>query len=188
MTDLRPLVILGGLTLATAAVGMPWDLDMVDSESVKAFEQPMAVLPEGVMSQENLLTPIAWRKNLQRESAAAQATTNPITYDDRAAATGEKMYTTYCTPCHGDGVTVGPVGEAGRFPGVVALAGDAGRLQHVTDGHVYFTIRNGGAIMPGYGHAMDDREMWSLVGWMRANLPNSKAPVPRPAPAEEAAP
>jgi mono/diheme cytochrome c family protein len=35
--------------------------------------------------------------------------------------------------------------------------------------------------MPGYGHAMNDEEMWAIVGWMRDAIPDSKAPVVEPA-------
>lgn len=166
---------------AGPAWALPWNIDMVDSAAVKAYERVMMPLPEGVMSQPNLLTPVGYRRNYVRESAEGQALTNPL---DASApdilATGERMYNIYCQPCHGDGVALGPVAAPGRYPGVAVLAGPSGRLQGRTDGHVYLTIRNGGGIMNGYGWAMNDREMWSVVAWMRANLPNAKAPVIAP--------
>ena len=93
------------------------------------------------------------------------------------------MYNIYCTPCHGDGETVGPVGEPGRFPGVVSLAGAAGVAKLRTDGWIYLTIRNGGAIMPYYGWAMSDDEIWATVHYIRT-MPNSQYIPPAP-PAEE---
>ncbi len=83
------------------------------------------------------------------------------------------MYGIYCTPCHGDGVVVGAVGEPGRFPGVVPLAGPRGIAKSRTDGWIYLTIRNGGAIMPNYGWAMSDEEMWAIVDYVRT-LPNAQ--------------
>lgn len=187
----------GALVGATEAQAMPWDVDMVDAQMVRAFEREMEPLPDGVMSQPNLLTPISYRRNWVRESAAGQALANPFPTEEdvRAAdgaekayaellATGSWAYETYCWPCHGDGVELGPVGQPGRYPAVAVLAGDAGRLKDRTDGHVYLTIRNGGGIMPSYGWAMTDREMWAIVAWMRETMPNAAAPAPAPEPAE----
>jgi len=56
MRDLKWLVAAAGLALSGQALAMPWDLDMVDAETVKAYERAMAPLPAGVMSQPNLLT------------------------------------------------------------------------------------------------------------------------------------
>jgi mono/diheme cytochrome c family protein len=36
-----------------------------------------------------------------------------------------------------------------------------------TDGYLYLTIRKGGGVMPGYGAAMDEHEMWSVVSYLR---------------------
>ena len=91
---------------------------------------------------------------------------------------------TYCAPCHGvDGQNLGPVAQPGRYPGVVALAGNAGVAKHRTDGWIYLTIRNGGAIMPYYGWAMSDDEIWATVHYIRT-MPNSQYIPPAP-PAEE---
>ena len=88
------------------------------------------------------------------------------------------------SPCHGNGSELGPVGQPGRYPAVALLAGENGRLAKLTDGHVYLTIRNGSlsTLMPGYGYAMTDDEMWSLIAWMRAELPNGAYQAPEPAP------
>lgn len=188
MRDRRSLfsaaLLLGALVGTADAEAMPWDVDMADAEMFKAFEREMAALPEGVMSQPNVLTPISYRRNWVRESADGQALSNPFPTDDDLLATGAWAYETYCWPCHGNGLEVGPVGQPGRYPAVALLAGDAGRLKDRTDGHVYLTIRNGGGIMPSYGWAMNDREMWAIVAWMRETMPNAAAPAPAPEPAE----
>jgi mono/diheme cytochrome c family protein len=176
MSSWRGAVVAAGLLASSSAWALPWNVDMVDSKAVKAYESVMRPLPEGVMSQPNLLTPISYRRNFVRESPEGQALTNPFDASDAAfLATGERMYNVYCQPCHGDGVVLGPVAAPGRYPAVGILGGPAGRLAGKTDGHVYLTIRNGGGIMPGYGWAMDDREMWAVVAWMRASIPNAAA-------------
>lgn len=182
-----------GLTLGLAALpgaawALPWNLDMVDSVAVKAYERAMAPLPEGVMSQPHVLTPIAYRRNFDWQSDARLTLQNPLESDDTVLATGKRMYEVYCWPCHGDGVALGPVSDKG-YPAVAVLAGDKGRLKNLPDGHVYLTIRNGSisTLMPAYGYAMTDAEMWSLVAWMRDELPNGTYQPPEavPAPAAE---
>ena len=40
-----------------------------------------------------------------------------------------------------------------------------------TEGYLYLTIRNGGAIMPSYYWAMNDAEMWDVVAYLRSLFP-----------------
>lgn len=183
---LRWLVVGAVVCACGAAVAAPWDIDMADSRAVKAYEAPMRGIPQGVVAQPHVLSPMPFAPNYDRYTPEGQALSNPYPADAAHLATGEKMYGIYCTPCHGDGVQLGTVAEPGRFPGVVALAGDAGALKNRTDGYIYLTIRNGGAIMPYYGWAMSDEEMWSIVHYART-LPNAQQPPPAPpAPATDA--
>lgn len=196
-------LVLGGLVLSTTvAVALPWDVDMADSQAVKAYRNVdmyrpgvegmemgpsgdpiFRALPEGVVSQPNVLTPNSFAPNYERGTPEGEALTAPFPATEARLATGEHMYNVYCTPCHGDGVNLGPVAAPGRYPGVVALGGKAGVLKNRTDGWVYLTVRNGGAVMQPYGWAMTDEEMWSLVQYTRT-LPQSEY-VPPPPPAAE---
>jgi mono/diheme cytochrome c family protein len=36
-----------------------------------------------------------------------------------------------------------------------------------TDGFLYATIRDGGALMPGQGEALSPRERWDVVNYLR---------------------
>ncbi|MFM2161692.1 MAG: hypothetical protein RLZZ383_1204 [Pseudomonadota bacterium] len=177
MRDLtRTLSVMAFSAVSSTAWALPWNIDMVDSDAVKAYEQEMRTLPQGVVAQPNALTPLGYVRNYVRESAEGQALKNPFEVNDAFLATGERMYGVYCQPCHGDGLEIGPVGAPGRYPGVAVLRGEQGRLPQRTDGHVYLTIRNGGGIMPSYGWAMNDREMWSIVAWMRSSWKDAQAP------------
>lgn len=147
-----------------------WLIDMFDSASIKAYEAPMAPLPDGVVSR-NRYVP-----NSNRYSPEGRALQNPYPVDEAALASGKWGYTTYCAPCHGvDGSGGGPVTDTTdgkkRFmaPGS-ALA--SGMTKLYPDGHLYLTLRNGGALMPGYGWAMTDQELWSVVAYLRT-LPDS---------------
>ncbi len=191
---------------STVAFGLPWDLDMVDSQMVKAYEQPMTGLPEGVVSQPNVLSPkpfVASYGDFPHTSPEADALRAPFPADDAVLAEGEKYYGIYCTPCHGDGVTVGPVAKKG-VP-APPLYGANGVLHTrlpknapMTDGYLYFTIRKGSlsTVMPAYGYTMTEEEMWSIVHWVRASdakvvaaePPKAPEPAPEGAPVEEKTP
>jgi mono/diheme cytochrome c family protein len=150
---------------------------MADGQSVKGYEQRMAPLPEGVAAQPSAAAPRPFAQNYDRNSPEGQALTNPHPTD---LELGKKMYDIYCTPCHGDGEVLGPVAQPGRFPGVVPLSGPGGVARARTDGWIYLTIRNGGAVMPNYGFTMSDAEMWAVVDYVRT-LPNARNPSQPPA-------
>jgi len=179
------LAAIGLGTVSTAAFGLPWDIDMADSQAVRGYEEQLVGVPEGVVAQDHLLSPRSFAANYKRGTPEGNALQAPFPAAGDALATGEKMYNTYCSPCHGsDGVNLGPVAQPGRYPGVVALAGANGIAKNRTDGWIYLTIRNGGAIMPSYSWAMSDTEIWSLVHYVRT-LDNARYIPPAPKPAEE---
>ena len=172
------------LLVSTVALGIPWDLDMADAQSKKAYAHEMKGLPAGVVAQPHVLSPVGFAPNFVRGTQQADALTAPFDRNPDNLAVGEEMYGIYCTPCHGDGENLGPLAEPGRFPAIVKLSGKDGVLNKKTDGHVYLTIRNGSAIMPYFGWAMTDDEMWSIVHYTRS-LPNAKFIPPEPPPAVE---
>lgn len=190
MSRVRPEVmrklalVAAGLLVSTGAFGLPWDVDMADSQSVKGYEQPMRPLPEGVVAQDSVLTPLGFTPNFTRGTPEGEALKAPFAASEDVLETGERMFGIYCTPCHGDGVELGPVAAPGRFPGVLKLGGPSGILKARSDGYLYLTVRNGGAIMPYYGWAMSDEEMWSLVHYLRT-LPEGAYVPPAPPAAEE---
>jgi mono/diheme cytochrome c family protein len=168
-----------GLLVSSVALALPWDIDMADQQPVKAYEQTMPPPVEGTVAQPNLLSPEPQVANWLRTSPEGQALVSPYPADEAQLALGAEMFGIYCTPCHGvDGIHLGPVAQPGRLPGVVPLAGTAGVARLRTDGWIYLTIRNGGAVMPTYGWAMSDQEMWSVVAYVRT-LENAAAPAPQ---------
>jgi mono/diheme cytochrome c family protein len=172
--------------VSAAALGLPWDIDMADSSSRNAYTcwktetaedgtekciNSMRTLPEGTVSQPNLLTPNAYTVDYPKFDPRWAELHNPVATGPATLASGQKMYRVYCAPCHGnvEGNAVpklGPVSDAGMV-GVVPLTGAAGVLKGRTDGHLYRVVRKGNAIMPAYGWAMTDREVWSLIHYMR---------------------
>jgi mono/diheme cytochrome c family protein len=158
-----------GLGLSSVALGLPWDIDMADAQQRKAYSFDMGTLPEGVVAQPALTSPKGYATNYVRGTPEGEALANPLTDDEATRAVGKRMFGTYCTPCHGDGVNLGPIAgnPPARLPGVSVLAGPNGVARQRSDGYIYLTIRNGGNIMPSYGWALSDTEMWSVVSYVR---------------------
>jgi len=180
------LGLLATVGLSTAAFGLPWDVDMADGQAVKGYSQPLRGLPPGTVSQPAVVSPQGFVPNYLRGTPEGNALVAPMPATDEVLARGKVMYNTYCSPCHGsDGVALGAVAQPGRYPGVIALAGPSGIAKNRTDGWIYLTIRNGGAIMPYYGWAMSDDEMWATVHYVRT-LNDARYIPPAPKPAEEA--
>jgi mono/diheme cytochrome c family protein len=138
-----------------------WMLDMFDSSMVKAYEAPMGTPVEGTVSSRYV-------PNYNRYLLEANDLVAP---DGADVVHGERMYNTYCAPCHAEeGKGFGPVSKrAQTIPGI-ALSGSSVK----SDGYLYLTIRNGGAMMPAYSWAMEDDEMWDVVAYLRSLFP---APV-----------
>lgn len=186
MRDLRSLV--GGvLLLASAdALALPWNVDLVDADMVKAYEAVMAPLPAGIASQPHVLTPMPYRTNFGWMSAERTTMANPLDVaSPEVQALGERMYGIYCTPCHGMNDKLGPVWEKGMAV-IPPLGGANGRMQNLPDGHVYLTIRNGSQskLMGAYGYAMTEEEIWATVAWMRTSLDNGVYTPPTPVEAQ----
>lgn len=163
------LVCVGLGVGTTAAFGLPWDTDMANNQTIKAFEREMASPPAGSVAQPNLLTPRTQAVNYDRLTPEGMAVTSPIPITEQSVAKGKEMYEIYCLPCHGHGSQLGPVGVTStppRFIGVIPLLPSI--LGARTDGYLYLTIRNGGVIMPSYGWAMDETERWSVVHYLRS--------------------
>ncbi len=196
-----------GLSAASTAHALPWDIDMADSQAVRGYEcweysvnedgqrvclRAMQPLPEGVISQAHPFSPTAYQTIAPGNmySPDWKPMENPLEATDAVVAKGETMFKTYCTPCHGmpdeNGVIaqLGTVAQPGRFPGVPALTGDAGRLPLRTDGEVYRAIRMGWNLMPAYNWAMSDDEMWSIVAYSRT-LQGGQYVPPAPPPSED---
>ncbi|MEQ1567278.1 MAG: c-type cytochrome [Myxococcota bacterium] len=165
----RLLAVACGLGLSTVAFGLPWDTDMTDGTQKKAYSFDMGTLPDGVVAQPAVTSPKTFAHNYVRTAPEVDGLVNPLPGDDATLARGKAMYGIYCTPCHGNGEVLGVIAGSPptRLPGVSVLAGPAGVLPTRSDGFVYLTIRNGGTVMPSYGWAMSDTEMWSVVTYLR---------------------
>ncbi len=220
MVDLKKgaRLALLGLGVAGVAYASPWDIDMIDGVNFKTYEWAMRPQPAGAVSRLSLAEPKArapgYYQNGEVDAVnrvnldATNALANPYAADPNLVATGTRLFKVNCAPCHGlEGEGGGPVTVNDKGAGInrflmaaPAVAGQDTRVDTLSDGFVYATIRNGGAGsagasaerpafaaaigagMPAYGPLLTDYERWSIVAYMRT-LPGASYTPPAP-PAE----
>jgi mono/diheme cytochrome c family protein len=166
LRKLRPLAVIAGLLASSTAMAFPWDIDLVDAYFYRGYEWKMMDVPEGAVSRNQYF------ENADRMTPEGQALTNPYSAEQIARADGERMFNVYCATCHGkEGLGGAPVADntsGKRYPVLPPnLAGEATTVKARSDGYLYLTIRNGGALMPAYGSALNDDEMWAIVSYIR---------------------
>ncbi len=172
------LLVLGGLS--TAAWAFPWDTDMADAVFKRAYSWTMATLPEGTISVNHERMP---GDRFAEETALLTIPSEADTGE------GQRLFNIYCTACHGvDGKGGAPVADNSsgkRYPVPPPPLSGAGNVtQARNDGYLFFTIRDGAAVMPGYGYAMMDHDVWNVVAYMRTM---EETTYNAPAPAAEVA-
>ncbi len=183
---LAPGLALVGLAaaLSSPAQAFPWDWDMVDNAFSRAYEWQMANLPDGAVSIDRYVP------NADRMTPEGQALDNPFGAKPSAdtLAQGKHMFEVYCQACHGvegkGGAPVtknDPANNVRRYPIPPPMLSGTGAITAArSDGYLYLTIRNGGAIMPAYGPSMEDQEIWATVAYIRTLEGAQHTPPPAP--------
>ncbi len=145
------------LSEASLAYAFPWSRDMKDQPSIKPQEAPRRPAP-GTVPREG------WEAPLTRDEAG-KALRNPVPITRDSVEKGRRLFEIYCALCHGPGGKgMGPVATKFIPPPDLTLP----LFQQRTDGFIYGTIRNGGAVMPPYGEALSPIERWDLVNYLRS--------------------
>jgi mono/diheme cytochrome c family protein len=177
MTPRRPLAGLVALVLAASGCNayynapgpddlmhiVPWFDAMIKQASVHPYER--ADIPRNTVAGTVPVTGGA--PDWEAEWAAGNRTTanlqvNPLA-GRSASATGDTLYHTFCSPCHGN---VGQgFGLVGAKMGALPLTSD--RARAFTDGYIYSYIRYGGPVMPRYGDKIRGNMRWEIVNYVR---------------------
>ena len=100
----------------------------------------------------------------------------PVALTQSVLEWGQNRYNIYCSSCHGyNGDGQGMVGQKWSYPlpnfnaPQYARGGEKGQ-----DGYIWWTALNGvygpdgSQKMPGYKHALSERDAWAVVGYIRA--------------------
>jgi mono/diheme cytochrome c family protein len=130
--------------------------DMADAPTMKPQENYLEP-PEGAVSMSAVLYP----KTVEEAEANLK---NPLPNDPQVLALGEKMFNTYCIPCHG-AAAKGDGSITDLYPQPPDLTTEL--YQKRADGFFFYRITFGANIMPGYGHATVPHERWAVVHYLR---------------------
>jgi mono/diheme cytochrome c family protein len=140
---------------ATGVISLPWTHDLDFQPAIKPQKMPI-LPPEGAV-------PITGRID-DGDRANADRLASPAAADTSSLRRGKLAFGTYCTPCHGTGgAGNGTVAPFLPIPpaNIVQLQGQR------TDGSIYYTIRHGNVIMPGYAYALSPERAWDVVHYVR---------------------
>jgi mono/diheme cytochrome c family protein len=148
----------GGCTALDNAIGrVPWFTTMSRQVTVRPFEAPPRLPPEGSV-------PTIGREDSLDISTDLKNVVNPVPRSAAALERGEILYNTYCIVCHG---------PAGHSDGTVVpkfvpppdLTQDATKAR--SDGYIYAMIKQGRGIMPKYGDKIRGADRWHVVNYVR---------------------
>jgi mono/diheme cytochrome c family protein len=156
------LVVLGAVVVlslgwATGLVSLPWTHDLDYQISFKPQEMPLQP-PDGVV-------PVTGKAD-DGAKTDADKLVNPVVADTTSLRRGQNAFATYCRPCHGAaGAGDGTVAKSLPIPPADLSRADLQAQR--TDGSIYYTIRHGNVIMPGYAYALTPERAWDVVHYVR---------------------
>ena len=176
---MKKLSLAIALLLAPAlAQAWPWDHDMMNQISVKPQESVDANQP-GMKEFPKRSVPVAGTTIYVKDAEAAFKMTNPIPVSAKSVASGGRLFTIYCTPCHGkSGTGDGLVGEKLLLkPYNLTSSNDQHpwNTKEYPDGYIFGVVTLGGAVMPSYANDLSASERWDVVNYIRAVLQKSPA-------------
>ena len=107
---------------------------------------------------------------------------NPVKPGPASIAAGKKKYGYDCAMCHGaDGDGKGDLAIDMKLK--MADYRDPASLKLVTDGEMFYVIKNGNGEMPSEADRLKDEDIWNLVNYIRSipkNSPPTAAEKPKP--------
>lgn len=144
--------------------------DMMASPAVKAQdedENSMRTPPEGTVPQ-------GWQPyTFASAEEAALKLKNPFVKNMESTLTGQKLYLTYCFPCHGaTGDGKGPIAE--KWPAPIPNM-HTKRVRDWKDGHIYHLITRGRGLMGSYAAQVRPEDRWHIINYIREL--QAKSPV-----------
>jgi mono/diheme cytochrome c family protein len=92
---------------------------------------------------------------------------NPVSPSESALKAAKAIYTVECAECHGElGKGDGP--EAMMHSPAPADLTDAGHMNAITDGEIFYQISEGRKPMPSFKKRLTEEERWGLVLLVRS--------------------
>lgn len=131
--------------------------DMAEQPSIKPQEQPLEPPPGSV--------PAEGRERRMSRMEAAEKLVSPVKPTPASIENGKRLFQIYCALCHGpDAKGGGPIAAKFIPPPDLTLE----LFKQRTDGFLYATIRDGGALMPAQGEGLSREERWDVVNYLRS--------------------
>jgi mono/diheme cytochrome c family protein len=169
---MRPLVVVAALALGGCAFEGTFEPPTPGLH--RMVEQPRADAYEATDGFDD-------GKVMQRPPAGtviygARAEVDAPPFDRALVRSGRAPYETFCGPCHGlDGAGDTVVAEdmALRPPPSLLTA----RVRRRSDAALFRIATRGWGLMPGYDDALDARERWAVVAYLRALQLSRRAPI-----------
>jgi len=101
---------------------------------------------------------------------------NPIKPTAASIAAGKKKYGYDCAMCHGtDGDGKGDLAVDMKLKMIDYR--DPATLKSVTDGEMFYVIKNGNGEMPSEADRLKDEDIWNMVNYIRS-IPKNSAKQP----------
>ena len=97
---------------------------------------------------------------------------NPVMPEVASLKEAKTMYTTYCTPCHGDKGKGDGVAAAGLA--IKPADHSSLNIQNQTDGALFWEMSEGHNPMPSYKQSFTEKKRWQLVNYIRTLAKKSK--------------
>jgi len=109
------------------------------------------------------ITPFNYTIDTESRILAGKELINPESPTDEALLRGKKVYSTFCTGCHGDkGAGDGPLFTGGLYPlKPRALTGSV--ADNLKDGEIFHSITMGFGSMGAHGSQIRTADRWKLV-------------------------
>ncbi|MGV8091457.1 MAG: c-type cytochrome [Mangrovibacterium sp.] len=150
--------------------------DMVTSPAYETYT-PNSNFPDGKTMQPPVEGTIPrgdmkypYEKNDSDRAKAGITIKNPLEPTSQNIERGKKVYTVYCSSCHGDqGDGQGQLFTSKKYPYPPAnLLSD--KMRNVSDGEIYHVITVGWGIMAEHGSIIRSEDRWKAVLYIRNEL------------------
>ncbi len=165
------------LLVPTWAQAWPWSNDMANTISIKPQESVNPAEP-GMQVFPKRSVPVKGTTVFIKDLEAARNMHNPVPVTDASVAEGGRLFTIYCTPCHGQsGTGDGLVGaKLSLQPWNLTNSNEMHTWdpKEFPDGYIFGYMSMGGAVMPSYANDLSVTERWQVVNYVRKVL--QKAP------------
>jgi mono/diheme cytochrome c family protein len=137
-------------------VAFPWSRDMDSQISMDPYE-PFGAPPGGSVAAGAVIARAASMEE-------AHTLANPVAADEASVSRGRNLFGTYCALCHGnDAKGMGSVSP--KFIPAPDITSEYYRS--LPDGHFYYVMKNGGAVMPSYRESLGEQDIWDIVNHLR---------------------